>query len=103
MKATTGSPTQLGSLGSLALGAAIVASQAFFAFTGRWFLFATSAVLGVGMPLLAIVGPTEWGRVMRGITGRDIDAASVDRRKALTAALALGFAALVILVAALMR
>lgn len=103
MKAPTGSPTQLGRRGSLALGAAIVASQAFFAFTGRWILFATSVVLGVGMPLLAILAPTASKRLVRAITGRDLDAASVDRRKALTAALALGLAAVVILAAALMR
>ena len=58
VKATTGSPTQPGRRGSLALGAAIVASQAFFAFTGRWVLFALSVVLGVGLPLLGITAPT---------------------------------------------
>jgi hypothetical protein len=94
-------PEQLGLKGSLALGAVCVGSQAFFAFTGRWFLFAASVALGVGMPLLSLTGPSLWENAGRAITGERLDAQQVKRRQAAIAASALGIAATAILLTAL--
>ncbi|NUR76777.1 MAG: hypothetical protein HOQ28_10900 [Thermoleophilia bacterium] len=92
---------QLGLRGSLALGAVGVGSQAFFAFTGRWFLFATSVLLGVGMPVLGLSAPSRWEEAGHAITGQWLDARRVNRRRAAIAATALGGAAAVIFVCAL--
>jgi hypothetical protein len=94
-------PQQLGLKGSLALGAFCVGSQAFFAFTGRWFLFAASVALGVGMPILGLTAPSLWEGAGRAITGERLDARDIKRREAAIAASALGIAGATILVTAL--
>src|SRR2546421_4931505 len=94
-------PRQLGLGGSLAFAAVAVGSQAFFAFTGRWLLFAASVALGVGLPVLGLTAPSRWEDVGRVITGERVDARSIKRRQAAIAASALSVAATAILVTAL--
>ena len=94
-------PPQLGLAGSLALALVGVGSQVFFAFTGRWFLFAASVALGVGLPVLGLTAPSRWEDATRAITGERLDARSIKRRQAAIAASALSVAATAILVTVL--
>jgi hypothetical protein len=98
----SGSPPQLGRRGSIALGAAAIAAQAFCAFTGRWLLFAASVALGVGMPVLGLAAPEQWEGAMRRITGQPATADRIRRDKARTAAMTFAIAGGVVLLAALL-
>jgi hypothetical protein len=95
-------PAQLGRRGSLALGAACIAAQAWSAFTGHWFLFGASVALGAGLPLLGLTAPRRWEQATYAITGEHLDARRIRRRQAMTALITFTLAGAVILVAALL-
>ena len=95
-------PGQLGRGGSIALGAAGIAAQAWSAFTGRWFLFGASVALGAGLPLLGLTTPRRWEEATYAVTGEQLDARRIHRRKAMAAVITFTLAGAVILVAALL-
>jgi hypothetical protein len=95
-------PAQLGRVGSIALGAACIAAQAACAFTGHWFLFASSVALGAGVPLLGLTAPMRWEQTTHALTGERLDASRIHRREAMRAVIVFTVAGAVILVAALL-
>ena len=72
--------------GELAVVPLAASALFFFALTDRWLLFAVSAALGIGMPLLGLTAPSQWQRAMGGLTGRRIRADVLVQRKARIAA-----------------